>query len=103
MLNTPTSASYFDPPASQKATFRFGGRSRWQGESVREVVLTLGDAKVGLPISFFIDPKASRLVGYEWKRQGILGWAHYARQQFNPKLPENLGVAPSGQSSLPQK
>jgi hypothetical protein len=94
LVGTRSVRSYFDPPAPLKVTFRFGSRRTWRGEDVREIVVTFGDPQRGLPFSFFVDPKASRLIGFEWVRSGIVGWAHYRDQRFDPELPADLGEPP---------
>lgn len=99
LVGTPTAKGYFDPEPPLKTTFRFGTRRSWQGEDVREIVLTFGEPGVGLPFSFFVDPKASRLIGFEWTRSGITGWAHYRDQRVNPDVPEDIGRPPDDSTS----
>lgn len=97
LAGTKTSKSYFDPPPPLKVTFRFGSRRTWRSDDVREIIVTFGDPQRGLPFSFFVDPRASRLIGFEWTRSGIVGWAHYRDQRFDPELPADLGEAPDGE------
>lgn len=107
LMDSPSSRAYIDPPAELKTTLRFGSRTKWQGEDVREILLTMGDSKTGLVVSFFIDRLGRRLVGFEWSPGGRIGFAHYSKQEFNPKLPSNLGEAPTSTTdqskSRPQK
>lgn len=96
LMGSPASKSYIEPPAGLKTTLRFGTRAKWQGEEVREILLTLGDSKTGLVVSLFIDRLGRRLVGFEWNPGGKTGWAHYTKQEANPKLPGDLGKTPEG-------
>lgn len=96
LMGAPASKSYIDPPAGLKSALRFGTRSKWQGEEVREILLTLGDPKTGLIVSLFIDRLGRRLVGFEWNPNGRTGFAHFTKQEVNPKLPGDLGDPPAG-------
>lgn len=94
MMGTPTSKSYVDPPKNMKSTLRFGSKTQWRGEDVREIEMVIGDPQKGLHVSLFIDRLGQRLVGFEWSPQGKTGWAYYKNQHFNPRLPTSLGTAP---------
>ncbi len=105
LMDSPNSKAYIDPPAGLKTTLRFGTRTKWQGEEVREILMMMGESKTGLVVSFFIDRLGRRLVGFEWSPGGRTGFAHYSKQNINPKLPGSLGDPPTvdQSSSLPQK
>ena len=84
----------FEPPAGLKTEFSWGERKDWEGQPVREVLVTMNAQGDTWTVSLFLDSEKPVLIGQESKREGKRGWMRYRTAKENPDLPTTLGEHP---------
>jgi hypothetical protein len=81
-------------PKGMSVEFRYGSRAEWQGMKVRELVVRLLTPIRSAPVSYFLDPTETVLLGCETKEGQGVDAALYELQRDDPLLPTTLGDPP---------
>lgn len=77
-------------------TYRFGEARRWQGQSAKEIVASVGGDNP-YTFSIFVHPTGRYVLGMEAsKKDGGVGRMEYKDIKVNGEMPSDLGVAPGG-------
>jgi hypothetical protein len=75
----------------------WGPQKTWQGQPVREIVVSIPDRKDTFEFSIFLDPELPQVLG-QTRESGAdgQGWVRYTNQKFDAPLPASVGTPPKG-------
>lgn len=96
LQSTPASEQAFSPNLDKTIIWRYGPRTSWHGQKVKEIRVTGPSPKQTGQISFFVDESHQELVGVELlSSPNLARWDYtYTDQKEDPPLPATLGDAP---------
>jgi hypothetical protein len=95
LLGSPSADLFSNLPAEMNAKWSFGNTTKWNGEAVKEIVLSASSGTQRMKASFMLSKDGKRLVGFSWDNGGGRpGWARYKNQVENGPMPKDLGKAP---------